>query len=112
MQVKVNLEHLWHNVEIDSSLIFLKKKIMVMNNHESKRGQFFIYLKSRNVRLIILYKHLHLIILLKQMCVLFELLFKSFSQSLYGLPWQESCKIAYNFTLKSLVGELFTQKSC
>lgn len=25
IKVKVNLEHLWHNVEIDSSLIFLKK---------------------------------------------------------------------------------------
>lgn len=48
IQVKVNLEHLRHNVEIDSSLIFLnvKKKTMVIKNNQSKRGHIFYDLKA------------------------------------------------------------------
>ncbi len=47
IQVKVNLEHLRHNVEIDSSLIFLINKIiMVMKKNQSKRGQIFYDLKA------------------------------------------------------------------
>ncbi len=47
IQVKVNLEHLRHNVEIDSSLIFLKK--LNYNGYEKQskqKGPFFYDLKA------------------------------------------------------------------